>query len=151
LLRAGSDHEIRAGHRFGDMIDAALGSCRRVLCLLPHNVESAHPSRRYQCFCRAHPVRTGTQGGASGIEEIIIRVSGVQVPPPLPTMFVRSGEARFAEWREFEELEGTAPVPAQGPAWAHRCAPRRFGSTDLSIGPGQGDAAEPGTSTLILC
>ena len=25
--------------------------------------------RRYQCFCRAHPVRTGTQGGASGIEE----------------------------------------------------------------------------------
>jgi hypothetical protein len=76
---------------------------------------------------------------------------GVQVPPPLPTMFVRSGEARFAEWREFEELEGTAPVPAQGPAWAHRCAPRRFGSTDLSIGPGQGDAAEPGTSTLILC
>jgi hypothetical protein len=39
----------------------------------------------------------------------------------------------------------------QGPAWAHRCAPRRFGSTDLSIGPGQGDAAEPGTSTLILC
>jgi hypothetical protein len=65
----------------------------------------------------------------------------------------RSVQAKlgFAEWREFEELEGTAPVPAQGPAWAHRCAPRRFGSTDLSIGPGQGDAAEPGTSTLILC
>jgi hypothetical protein len=40
---------------------------------------------------------------------ILIRVSGIQVPPPLPTMFVRSGEARFSEWREFEELEGTGP------------------------------------------